>query len=82
MKEISFGRRSPGRMQFYLDDPTNIYATYTPADLRKDAIWPFDTGEFFLILNLALVGTWGGLIDDSILPQRMTVDYVRVYQKQ
>jgi hypothetical protein len=27
-------------------------------------------------------GGWGGPIDDSIFPQRMTVDYVRVYQKQ
>jgi len=35
----------------------------------------------FLILNLALGGDWGGLIDDSIFPQRMTIDYVRVYQK-
>jgi hypothetical protein len=35
----------------------------------------------FLLLNLALGGSWGGPIDDSIFPQRMTVDYVRVYQK-
>jgi beta-glucanase (GH16 family) len=35
----------------------------------------------FLILNLALGGDWGGPIDDSIFPQRMTIDYVRVYQK-
>ena len=26
-------------------------------------------------------GGWGGPIDDSIFPQRMVVDYVRVYQK-
>jgi beta-glucanase (GH16 family) len=35
----------------------------------------------FLLLNLALGGDWGGPIDDSIFPQRMVVDYVRVYQK-
>ena len=35
----------------------------------------------FLLLNLAIGGDWGGPIDDSIFPQRMVVDYVRVYQK-
>jgi beta-glucanase (GH16 family) len=42
---------------------------------------PFHEPQY-LILNLALGGGWGGPIDDSIFPQRMTVDYVRVYQKQ
>lgn len=43
--------------------------------------WPFDQ-PFFLILNLAVGGNWGGLkgVDDSIWPQRMEVDYVRIYQ--
>ncbi len=73
---------SPGRMQFYLDDPTNIYATYTPADLRKDAIWPFDTGELFLILNLAVGGKWPGSPDATTrFPREMLVDYVRVYRE-
>ncbi len=44
--------------------------------------WPFDK-RFHLILNLAVGGNWGGKegIDESIWPQRMEVDYVRVYQK-
>ncbi len=43
--------------------------------------WPFDQ-PFHLILNLAVGGTWGGEkgVDDSIWPQRMEIDYVRVYQ--
>ena len=43
--------------------------------------WPFDK-PFHLILNLAVGGKWGGAhgIDQSIWPQRMEVDYVRVYQ--
>jgi beta-glucanase (GH16 family) len=45
------------------------------------ATWPFDQPQF-LILNLAIGGTWGGQhgIDDSLFPQRMYVDYVRVYR--
>lgn len=43
--------------------------------------WPFDQ-EFHLILNIAVGGNWGGKygVDDSIFPQTMEIDYVRVYQ--
>jgi beta-glucanase (GH16 family) len=38
---------------------------------------------FFIILNLAVGGNWPGqIIDDSLLPAKMYVDYVRVYQKK
>lgn len=45
------------------------------------AAWPFDQ-EFHLLLNIAVGGNWGGKygVDDKIFPQRMEVDYVRVYQ--
>lgn len=35
---------------------------------------------FYILLNLALGGAWGGNIDDTNLPQSFFVDYVRVYQ--
>ncbi|HEV7348664.1 glycoside hydrolase family 16 protein [Telluribacter sp.] len=43
--------------------------------------WPFDQ-PFYLILNIAIGGNWGGEkgIDDSIFPQKLVVDYVRVYE--
>ena len=38
---------------------------------------------FFILLNFALGGDWPGqIIDDSLLPAKMYVDYVRVYQKK
>ena len=44
--------------------------------------WPFDQ-DFHLILNLAVGGHWGGKygVGDNIWPQRLLVDYVRVYKK-
>lgn len=37
--------------------------------------------EFYLLLNLAVGGNWPGFtVDDSVLPAKMYVDYVRVYQ--
>jgi beta-glucanase (GH16 family) len=43
--------------------------------------WPFSQ-PFHLLLNIAVGGHWGGVkgVDDTIWPQRMEVDYVRVYK--
>jgi beta-glucanase (GH16 family) len=43
--------------------------------------WPFDKPQY-LILNLAIGGSWGGQkgVDDSIFPCKYLIDYVRVYQ--
>lgn len=44
--------------------------------------WPFDK-PFHLILNIAVGGNWGGAygVEENIWPQKMYVDYVRVFQK-
>jgi beta-glucanase (GH16 family) len=45
--------------------------------------WPFDKPQY-LLLNLAIGGSWGGQkgIDDSRFPHRYLVDYVRIYQQK
>lgn len=73
---------SPGKVQFYVDSPRNVYATETKADLPPGAVWPFDDGKFFFILNLAVGGAWPGNPDASTkFPQEMLVDWVRVWQE-
>jgi len=44
--------------------------------------WPFVAPQY-LLLNLAVGGTWGGSkgMDENIWPQRLLIDYVRVYQR-
>ncbi len=42
--------------------------------------WPFDQ-EFYLIINLAIGGGWGGKIDDSIFPSVLQISSVLVYEK-
>lgn len=56
------------------------YFTVTNEHTGNDA-WPFNN-PFHLILNIAVGGFWGGLkgIDAKIFPQKMEIDYVRVYQ--
>lgn len=46
------------------------------------ATWPFNK-PFYIILNLAWGGDWGGAqgVDESALPVSMEVDYVRVFQQ-
>ncbi|MFN3391063.1 MAG: family 16 glycosylhydrolase [Meiothermus ruber] len=64
----------PGALRWYVDGVH--YQTRTPADLPEDARWVFDQ-PFFMILNLAVGGGWGS----ARFPQRMLVDYVRVYER-
>jgi beta-glucanase (GH16 family) len=68
----------PDRIDIGVDD--KVYFSYSDEKTGWEA-WPFDK-PFFLVLNVAIGGNWGGMkgIDDSIFPQRMEVDYVRVYQ--
>jgi beta-glucanase (GH16 family) len=69
---------SKGKIEFYVDDPTNIYATFTPANFP--GTWPFDQGPQFILLNLAVGGDWPGSPDaTTVFPGDMTVDYVRIY---
>jgi beta-glucanase (GH16 family) len=65
-------------MDIYVDGQK--YLTFTN-ERKTYAEWPFDK-PFHLILNVAVGGGWGGAqgIDDTIFPQRMEVDYVRVYK--
>lgn len=51
----------------------------TPA-LIDPGVWSFNN-EFFFILNVAVGGNWPGSPNaTTVFPQRMIVDYVRVYQ--
>lgn len=51
-----------------------IYFTFT-----NNESLPFNN-DFFLILNVAMGGTFGGDIDPSFTESSMEVDYIRVYQ--
>lgn len=63
---------------FYFDNKP--YQRFENNGSGVDA-WPFDK-PFHLILNVAVGGNWGGKmgVDENIWPQKMLVDWVRVYQ--
>jgi beta-glucanase (GH16 family) len=65
----------PDTIRGYLD--TLLYFTNLNEHSGWQA-WPFDK-RFHFILNIALGGDWGGVIDNSIFPQRMVIDYVKAF---
>jgi beta-glucanase (GH16 family) len=66
------------KMDFFVDGTK--YFTLANDGAGVDS-WPFDQPQY-LILNLAIGGSWGGRqgVDEGIFPQRFEIDYVRVYQ--
>jgi len=69
----------PGAVRYYVD--SNNYATFTRVQWPAGGQWVFDH-PFFILLNLAVGGSWPGSPDASTqFPQQMLVDYVRVYSK-
>src|SRR6266852_2138892 len=70
---------SQNQMQYYRDDPTKPFFTVTPASIPAGTQWVFNH-PFYLILNFAIGGGFGGTINNPPNPSKMLVDYVRVYE--
>jgi beta-glucanase (GH16 family) len=73
----------PDEFRWYVDGELFYTANYwytSAPDAPEGA--PFDQ-PFYWILNVAVGGNWPGYPNEgSEFPQRMTVDFVRVYQKK
>lgn len=63
---------SPTSIQFFVDGA--LFHS-----VANNNTLPFNS-DFFLILNVAMGGTFGGTIDPAFVQSSMEVDYVRVYQ--
>ncbi|MGG9964217.1 glycoside hydrolase family 16 protein [Ferruginibacter sp. SUN106] len=63
---------SASSIKFYVD--TQLFYTFT-----NTASLPFNQ-NFFIILNVAMGGNFGGTIDPAFNSAAMEVDYIRVYQ--
>lgn len=77
----------PGEMRFYIDDV--LYFTENDWFTKRNGFGeiaypaPYDQ-PFYMILNVAVGGSWVGYPDETTKFEenaRMVVDYVRVYQK-
>lgn len=67
----------PEYINYYVDDV--LYNQITPANVKGE--WVFDH-PFYIIINLAVGGNFVGAPNsETVFPQTMLVDYVRVYKK-
>ncbi len=72
---------TPESIQFFIDNKLFYEAIKGEnGKVTTNEGWPFEK-PYYLILNLAIGGNWGGDIDDAIFPSEMLIDYVRIYQK-
>lgn len=70
-----------GSFAFYIDSSHNYLNTksWSPSNVTYPK--PFDQ-TFFMMFDLAVGGSWGGLPDSStVFPQKMLVDWIRVYKR-
>ncbi|MCB4798278.1 glycoside hydrolase family 16 protein [Neotamlana laminarinivorans] len=66
------------KIEFFVDN--ELLYTFATDELENDNIWPFNQ-SFYVILNLAIGGNFGGPeVDDSIFPQEFVIDYIKVYK--
>ena len=65
---------TPEKIYFLVDN--EVYHT-----VENTSEMPFHS-DFFLILNVAMGGTFGGDVDSAFSEASMVVDYVKVYQTQ
>lgn len=66
-------------VKWYMDD--TLYFSINQSTVGNNA-YPFNQ-EFFFIFNIAVGGQWPGYPDGTTtFPQRMIVDYIRVFQEQ
>lgn len=72
---------TPDYLQFFTDGTPQM--RFVNDGTGNNDTWPFNK-KFYVILNLAWGGDWGGWngVDESALPCTLLVDYVRVFQKK
>lgn len=71
---------SPRMIQFYVDDPANIFFVKYASDIPQGGEWVFDR-PFDIVMNLAVGGDWAGSPDRTTPnPAELLVDYIRVYK--
>jgi beta-glucanase (GH16 family) len=69
----------PDRIDFFFDDTKYHTVLLDKAGYGADN--PFRKPHK-LIINFALGGIWGGDVDDTVLPQKFLIDYVRIYKNK
>ena len=66
-------------LQFFVDDVKIFQVDKEKGDTVKE--WPFDQ-PYYIIMNLAVGGWYGGPIEDKDLPFQLEIESIKVYQQE
>jgi beta-glucanase (GH16 family) len=66
------------QISFYINN--RQMATFKKSKNATVEDWPYNQ-PFYLIINLAIGGHWGGDIDDKIFPVELNIKSVKVYER-
>jgi beta-glucanase (GH16 family) len=71
---------TPEKIDFIMD---GVIYNHVINEHLSEKEWPFDQ-PFYLIINLAIGGGWGGKmgVDETVFPATLEVDYVRYFQNK
>ncbi|MBP1754802.1 MAG: bglA 1 [Firmicutes bacterium] len=73
---------TPDYVEFYVDGVSACrFNKSEDIEDQSEKSWPFDQ-PFYLIFNIAVGGSMGGVVVEADLPFLMEVEHVRVYQKK
>lgn len=67
-------------IEFFIDGKSFAkYSRFDEGFTTDETGWPFDK-PYYLILNQAIGGTWGGRVEVKDYPSPFLIDYVRYYE--
>jgi len=61
---------------WYVDDV--LFHSVNPSTFPSDINWPFNENDWYIIINLAITNS--GPNNNTVFPNQIEVDYVRIYQ--
>lgn len=68
---------TPEKLVFSIDE--NPYMTFEKPKYATEREWPYDH-PFYLVINLAVGGWYGGAVDDQTFPFELIVNSIKVYE--
>jgi beta-glucanase (GH16 family) len=71
---------SKDEIEFFIDKKSFAkYSRFDEGYTTDETGWPYDK-PYYLILNQAIGGSWGGEVKESDYPSPFLIDYVRYYE--
>ncbi|MFI3295184.1 MAG: glycoside hydrolase family 16 protein [Rikenellaceae bacterium] len=71
---------TPDSLRFFINDVNTFNYPRVETDIEQQ--YPFSDGDFYLLIDAQLGGSWVGKVDPDDLPVEMQIDWVRFYVRE